>query len=124
MIQAKVTNISEPIFIIGAATIREHALLLRWYRSLLDAPIQTVLRSVEALALVQAATFDPSRPQHAGWVEVPSWGAGVPYNGTPPYYFDAGPATPPVTRADCMKGTVARRLFELLPPRRLEYLSK
>ena len=85
--------------------------------------LHTALRPVEALALIQAATFDPSRPQHAGWREVPSWGMGVPFNGTIPY-FDSTPARPPASRADYMKGTVARRLFELLPPRRLQYLSK
>ena len=85
--------------------------------------LHTALHPVEALALVQAATFDPSRPQHAGWFEVPSWGVGVPYNGTVPY-FDSTPAKAPIDRSDDMEGTVARRLFEVLPPRRLQYLSK
>ena len=122
VVSAKVAPIMEPIFI-GAPTSREYSLPLRCFRAFLQEPISTALRPAEVLALVQEATFNSTpgwenvHPGHrqpaAGRIELPNLGMEVPLTST---------ARHSARVQDEMEGTVARRVFEMLPSQRIHQI--
>ena len=124
---AKVAPVPEPIFI-GDPTCRRHALPIRCFSAFIDEPLHQVLLPDEKLSMIRLISenvsgFPPLTHRdalhHMSWQELPS----VPEPVHPIYHWLEKNRFSN-NRLDEMSGTVARRIFELLPPDRLHSLSR
>jgi hypothetical protein len=130
-ISAKVGPVPEPIFI-GDPTCRENALVLKCFGAFVDQPLSSALTPDERFGLIGLISGNASSTlpfshrdpiHHMSWSSVPSSAPGLAIPVHPIFHW-LNRARYSERWEDSEEGTVSKRLFELLPPARLNSLSR